>query len=116
MEYDQIVSPFLDWIANANPAINARAELATEKKYGPEWSSNPEAQVWFNDYRRSLVQDTLAAAIGLGDDLAGDFEPDEGDVDASTQSGPQAPDEEDEEEADEEKKDEEVDEGSPSIP
>ncbi len=120
-EYDPIVSPFLDWIANSNPAINARAELATEKQYGPQWSNNSEAQLWFNDFRRALVQDTLAAAIGLGDDQEykvwgsdpyhqeGPQASSEGEPDASTQEGAQAPDEEEEEETETETEEEEVD-------
>lgn len=90
MDYEQVIAPFLDWIANANPQITAQSELATEKEFGPQWSSNPDAQLWFNGHRRTLVTVILAEAADLGMDAT---LLDKGDDNASTQSGPQTADE-----------------------
>ena len=103
--YEQVIAPFLDWIANANPQITAQSELATAQEFGDQWNTNEEAQLWFNVHRRQLVQDILGTShegpIGTTESL-------EGDDDASTQSGPQAPDEGEEEDQEEEEEVEEI--------
>ena len=103
--YEQVIAPFLDWIANANPQITAQSELATAKEFGDHWNANPDAQLWFNVHRRDLVQelfqilsrDQMVITEEYDGQAAEIIEELEGDDDASTQSGSQAPDEGEEE-------------------